>query len=285
MASATDSRGIPNYIPPSQLRQIRGREQAAAVCYRVSKRGVEILLVRTRSGRWTFPKGGIEPGLTYAQSAALEAFEEAGVHGRIEALAFARYVRRASSKSEAKVVLVHAYLCEVSRLGKPQESKRNRTWFLPEKAKRRLLEGRASGCGAELAAVVDRAVSRVRRLRGGEGEEVRGKAQKDALQRVSLEAPSRMGLRGKVAAAAIAGYLRRHMRTSTKIEAAADERPQRWLPGIGQHLGHELSRPILRLGNGSKPPAASSAKVTAIDAGVPERAVRRAIRRRPKCEL
>jgi len=228
MASAAESRGIPNYIPPSELRQLRGREQAAAVCYRVGKRGVEFLLVRTRGGRWTFPKGGIEPGLTHAQSAALEAFEEAGVHGRIETIAFTRYVRRASSKSAAKVVLVHAYLCEVSRLGKPQETRRNRTWFLPGKAKRRLQEGRTSEGGAELAGVVDRAVARVRRLHRGEREQPHSEVRKDALQRVSLEAPSWMAL-GKAAAAAIAGYLRRHVRASGEIEGAAEEHPQRFL--------------------------------------------------------
>jgi len=56
-------------------------------------RGIEFLLVQTRGGRWIFPKGGVERGLTRAQSAALEAFEEAGVHGRIEAAAFARYFK------------------------------------------------------------------------------------------------------------------------------------------------------------------------------------------------
>src|SRR5512135_46693 len=71
----------------------RGSEQVAAVCYRVGRKGVEFLLVETRGGRWTFPKGGAEPGLTHAQSAALEAFEEAGVHGRIEETAFTQYVR------------------------------------------------------------------------------------------------------------------------------------------------------------------------------------------------
>jgi hypothetical protein len=138
-------------------------------------------------------------------------------------------VRRASSKSAAKFVLVHAYLCEVSRLGKPQEPKRNRTWFLPEKAKRRLEERRTSERGAELAAVVDRAVARVRRLRRGEGEEGRSEFQNDALQRVCLEPPSWMALQGKAAAAAIAGYLRRHVRASAEIETAADARPQRFL--------------------------------------------------------
>src|SRR5271155_2735893 len=65
------------------------RQQVAAVCYRMGRRGIEFLLVQTRGGRWIFPKGGVERGLTYAQSAALEAFEEAGVHGRMEEIPFA----------------------------------------------------------------------------------------------------------------------------------------------------------------------------------------------------
>jgi len=69
------------------------RQEVAAVCYRVGGRGIEFLLVQTRGGRWIFPKGGVERGLTTRQSAALEAFEEAGVHGRIEAAAFARYFK------------------------------------------------------------------------------------------------------------------------------------------------------------------------------------------------
>src|SRR3979490_1673753 len=76
------------------LRQLRGSEQVAAVCYRVRKSGIEFLLVQTRVGRWIFPKGNAEPGLTHAQAAALEAFEEAGVHGRIEEASFTRYIRR-----------------------------------------------------------------------------------------------------------------------------------------------------------------------------------------------
>src|ERR1700741_5225342 len=82
-----------NFVSLKQLRKLRGSEQVAAGCYRIGKRGLEFLLVRTRGGRWIFPKGSVESGLTHAQAAALEAFEEAGVHGRIEETAFARYVR------------------------------------------------------------------------------------------------------------------------------------------------------------------------------------------------
>lgn len=79
----------------SQLRKLCECEQVAAVCYRWRNDCIEFLLVRTRGGeRWTFPKGSAEPGLTHAQAAALEAFEEAGVHGRIEEASFATYVRR-----------------------------------------------------------------------------------------------------------------------------------------------------------------------------------------------
>ena len=175
----------PQFFRPSQLRKMKGSEQVAAVCFRIGKGGIEFLLVRTRGGRWTFPKGGVESGLTHAQSAALEAFEEAGVHGRMEAACFARYVHRkrggkrgAAGRSE---LAVHAHLCEVLRLARPKESHRKPRWFFPENTKRRLQQGRAPECAAELLRVVDLAVARVRRLgRGASGNE--------ALQRVCFEA-------------------------------------------------------------------------------------------------
>lgn len=156
----------------SQLRKLRECEQVAAVCYRVRNEDIEFLLVQTGGGRWTFPKGGVEPGLTHAQSAAFEAFEEAGVHGRMEEAWFARYIHRdrsargstSISKSNQKSASVLAYLCEVTRLAAPQEADRNRTWCSAEKAKRRLSEDRTPKCGSEFARVVDRAVARIRRL-------------------------------------------------------------------------------------------------------------------------
>src|SRR5580698_4288489 len=143
----------------SELRRLRRSEQVAAVCYRIRGKAIEFLLVQTRGGRWIFPKGSAEPGLTHAQAAALEAFEEAGVHGRIEEASFAKYVRRGSARKAAarsgkKELAVYAYLCEVFRLSVPKESRRNRTWFSAEDAKRRLREGRRSDDGAEFARVV-----------------------------------------------------------------------------------------------------------------------------------
>ena len=110
------------------------------MCYRVRGGEIEFLLVKTGKGRWIFPKGSVEPGLTHAQAAALEAFEEAGVHGRMEEASFARYIRRrrresrnAIGRSSEKESAVNAHLCEVLRLVPPQELGRNPTWFSPER--------------------------------------------------------------------------------------------------------------------------------------------------------
>jgi len=160
------------FVRLADLRKLRECEQVAAVCYRVRGGGIEFLLVKTGKGRWIFPKGSVEPGLTHAQAAALEAFEEAGVHGRMEENSFARYIRRrrretrnAVGRSSERESAVNAHLCEVLRLVPPQELGRNPTWFSAEKAKRRLREDRAPDFGSELVHVVDRAVSRIRRSR------------------------------------------------------------------------------------------------------------------------
>lgn len=178
--AAVIQRPAANFVRLAQLQKLRECEQAAAVCYRVRNGGIEFLLVQTRSsvrtrdsGRWTFPKGKAEPGLSHAQVAALEAFEEAGVHGRIEEAAFTCYVRhngdadRKSARSASKKLVVNAHLCEVLRLGHPKESNRNRTWFSVADAKLRLREGRGKKDGAEFARVIDRAVGRIRQLCSG----------------------------------------------------------------------------------------------------------------------
>ena len=171
------------FFPPSELREMRGHEQVAAVCYRNQNRKIEFLLVQTRGGRWTFPKGSAEPGLTHAQAAALEAFEEAGVHGRMEEASFTRYARckRASGRRTGAVeFIVHAHLCEVLWLDTPREANRNPSWFSPEKAKRKLREDRKGVDGAEFTRVVDRAVMRIQQIRTG------GPVTIDALQKVEL---------------------------------------------------------------------------------------------------
>jgi 8-oxo-dGTP pyrophosphatase MutT (NUDIX family) len=175
----------PETVNPRCARPSRERELVAAVCYRVRGANVDFLLVKTSGGRWTFPKGGVEPGMTRAQAAAMEALEEAGVHGKIEETCFARYRKHKGKDEQSPHNPIHAHLCEVLRHGPPLEDDRDPTWFSAERAKRRLRSDRKEGQGDELARVVDRAVERVRRLQGeSDGTE-------EPLRKVRFEIDSR----------------------------------------------------------------------------------------------
>jgi 8-oxo-dGTP pyrophosphatase MutT (NUDIX family) len=176
----------------------------AAVCYRIRDLTIEFLLVRTRKGRWTFPKGGVVRGLTRAQSAAVEAFEEAGVHGRIEQAPLTRYILRKRRASEPVEIAIDAYLCEVLRLEPPQETNRTPTWFTGEKAQLSLQERRTREDAGELARVVTNAVSRIERL--NERNRHRTQVNTDPLQRVHFEA-SESRASGFIARVALLPYV------------------------------------------------------------------------------
>jgi 8-oxo-dGTP pyrophosphatase MutT (NUDIX family) len=155
-------------VSPAEVSTLSQLEQVAAVCYRLCEGEIEFLLVRTRRGRWTFPKGGSELDLTGSQAAAAEALEEAGAQGRIEETSFTSYrrgKRPAVKESAAAHTIVNAYLFEVERLQQAQELNRNPTWFSPVDAKMQMREDRHPENGAELARVIDCAVRRIRRIR------------------------------------------------------------------------------------------------------------------------
>jgi ADP-ribose pyrophosphatase YjhB (NUDIX family) len=220
---------------------------------------IEFLLVQTGGGRWIFPKGCVEPGLTHAQAAAIEAFEEAGVHGRIEEKSFSTYCVRRPGKRNSGKQTVMAHLCEVLRLGPPQESGRNRTWFTVEKTKRRLREDRAAEKGNELARVVSRAVIRIGQSRkkaapSPEIPAVQHKT-KDSLQKVQFEASVLGQPQGQIDAL--------YMRYIRRLRGDAQ-------PWADSDLGDFLSKPRPRLGNGNIHGAAIQ-KVTTIDQGRNER--------------
>ena len=64
------------------------REQYGALCYRMKKKrsSIEVLLITSRdTGRWVIPKGWPMDGKSAAAAAEREAWEEAGVKGKIGA--------------------------------------------------------------------------------------------------------------------------------------------------------------------------------------------------------
>jgi 8-oxo-dGTP pyrophosphatase MutT (NUDIX family) len=136
-----------------------GRDVVAAVCYRRQANGeVEFLLVRTRAGRWTFPKGGVDRDPTAASAAAREAYEEGGVRGQVEPLAFTWYLHHKNA-GDAHTVIAH--LCRVLHAEAPRELFRTPRWFTAERAKQRLREERPRIYAEELERVVDQALRRL----------------------------------------------------------------------------------------------------------------------------
>lgn len=152
------------------LRALKGESgigqppQVAAVCYRANGSSVEFLLVNTSSGKWTFPKGRLEAALSASESAAAEAWEEAGARGAIEGEPFGFYLdtKRSLGVSEIiREITVAAYLMEVHSAVVPQESGRNPSWFAPLEAKRRLSVSRTSRYSETLHRIVDAAIERI----------------------------------------------------------------------------------------------------------------------------
>jgi 8-oxo-dGTP pyrophosphatase MutT (NUDIX family) len=138
--------------------------QVAAVCYRVREFSLEFLLVNTTAGKWTFPKGRIEPDLSPSESAAREALEEAGAKGRIADEHFGTYLdtkRAFGRENRIREICIAAYLFEVGSTVRPQEGDRNPTWFNPQETQERLAERRDPKYAHGLARIVDAAVDRV----------------------------------------------------------------------------------------------------------------------------
>ena len=167
LASFSQERQSGSSTPhPAQYRprSSADRVHVAAVCYRVADGEIEFLLVRTQTGRWTFPKGGVDDDPTFAAAAAREAYEEAGVRGTVEQRAFALYKHRKAGAFRRKEVEVAAHLCRVTRLERAPEAHRDPTWFAFEHARKRLREKRARRYGEELERVLESALSRIQRL-------------------------------------------------------------------------------------------------------------------------
>lgn len=102
--------------------------QAAALPYRLAVSGrAELLLITSSAGRWTPPKGWIDPGRTAEETAALEALEEAGVIGDVQTPALGQY-RDPRPDGEREITL---FALRVDRvLDQWQEDDtRTRQWF------------------------------------------------------------------------------------------------------------------------------------------------------------
>ena len=77
---------------PTEFADPANSAYPAALCWRRAAAGIEVLLITARrSGRWIVPKGHPIRGLPVHEAAAREAWEEAGVQGRVNPAPLGRY--------------------------------------------------------------------------------------------------------------------------------------------------------------------------------------------------
>ena len=114
--------------------------QAGAIPYTIIDGEVRYLLVTARgSGRWLIPKGNIDAGLTPAQAAAKEAYEEAGIRGKITTdapLGFFTSFKALKSEAQKRPVTVEVYALLVDKQLKrwPERKQREICWMSADDA-------------------------------------------------------------------------------------------------------------------------------------------------------
>ena len=145
-------------IPDPDVR--KDFDQVAAFCYRPKNASIEILLIKTNSGRWIFPKGGVENGEEAWQAAQREAFEEAGVTGTIAHEALTTFLHHKQGPKRTGVELrVAVFPLLVKNAQRPQEKKRKPTWFSPQEAEKALMEDRQLMYADEMKRVISLATA------------------------------------------------------------------------------------------------------------------------------
>jgi two-component system phosphate regulon sensor histidine kinase PhoR len=107
--------------------------------------GVEVLLITSReTRRWVVPRGNPIPGRSPAESAAQEAFEEAGIVGPVDREPIGRYFYRKRRRNGALLPAeVQLFRMEVDeeRDDWPEKGERERRWFAPQEAAAAVAEG------------------------------------------------------------------------------------------------------------------------------------------------
>lgn len=115
------------------------KKQYAALPWRHTGAGREVLLISSRdTGRWVIPKGWPIKGLTPAETAAREAYEEAGLGGQVSKKPIGEFEygkRLNNGKVQPTKVEVFAFEQMVQHPDWPEQGQRRLQWFsVPEAA-------------------------------------------------------------------------------------------------------------------------------------------------------
>jgi 8-oxo-dGTP pyrophosphatase MutT (NUDIX family) len=115
------------------------KKQYAALPWRLTGAGREVLLISSRdTGRWVIPKGWPIKGLTPAETAAREAYEEAGLGGQVSKKPIGEFEygkRLNNGKVQPTKVEVFALEQMIQHPDWPEQGQRKLQWFsVPEAA-------------------------------------------------------------------------------------------------------------------------------------------------------
>lgn len=115
------------------------RTQFGALCWRIRKDKVQILLVQTRrSKRWIVPKGWPMEGQTPAKAASTEAYEEAGIIGKVSSacVGLYSYTKYPRTNEDPLPCMVALFPLKVEKVLEdyPEKGQRKRKWVSPRKA-------------------------------------------------------------------------------------------------------------------------------------------------------
>lgn len=133
--SITKVKQRPIRLPASQKRELR--TQFGALCYRIHKDKVQVLLITSRARkRWIVPKGWPMDKATPAEAAATEAYEEAGVEGKVIPVCLGIYSRTEGLIGDDLPCVVALFPLKVKRIrtSYPEMAQRQRKWFGLKKA-------------------------------------------------------------------------------------------------------------------------------------------------------
>jgi 8-oxo-dGTP pyrophosphatase MutT (NUDIX family) len=139
------------------------RSQYGAACWRMHLGRVEVLLITSRdTGRWVIPKGWPVDGLDPANSAAREAWEEAGVTGVLSAEILGYYSYDKGIRPNVSLPCVVAvFPLHVTSLADrfPERKQRRRKWFAASKAAKLVDEPELRRLLSDLAQSPDRLIA------------------------------------------------------------------------------------------------------------------------------
>jgi 8-oxo-dGTP pyrophosphatase MutT (NUDIX family) len=120
--------------------------EAGVLAFRRETHGATriLLISKKRTKKWGIPKGKLSPHLPFTETAAKEAFEEAGVIGSISPSSVGMFRAKKSTIDPplTQIIEVWVYLLEVTQTLRkwPEKGKRATRWVTCEEAASRLRE-------------------------------------------------------------------------------------------------------------------------------------------------